>query len=241
MIQLVRLPLIALLPMLLLAVPGPVNATVVSNQVGTLLDYDFDASTAPNASQIITDFSGFDSMAVDDFTVTGPELRLTNILALFEARGGFESFGAVAGYRVSIFSDPALAGSSLLGDTASVLISLGPDVTVTPADGGDHGLVNLPVDILLPTAGTYWLGVAPVASKSVAGQFYLQNSGAKGPIFSGGSDGFFANPDEGYGVGPLTEANLDFAYVVQIVPEPAAAGLLVIGSLGLLMRRRRAL
>ena len=102
------------------------------------------------------------------------------------------------------------------------------------------GLVNLAVDILLPAAGTYWLGVAPVSSKSVAGQFYLQNSGAKGPIFSGGSDGFFANPDEGYGIGPLTEADLDFAYVVQIVPEPAAAGLLALGGLGLLLRRRRA-
>jgi hypothetical protein len=225
--------------MVLLAVPSPAHATVVSNQVGEFLDYDFDTSSAPNASQIFTDFPGFDSMAVDDFTVTAAELHLGRITALFEARAGFESFQELDGYQLSIFSDPTLPGHSLLGNTASVLVTLAPDVTVTQLGGGDHGLVSLAVDIMLPAAGTYWLGIAPVSSKSVAGQFYLQNNGAKGPIVSGGSDGFFANPDEGYGIGPLTDANLDFAYVVQIVPEPAAAGLLVLGGLGLLLRRRR--
>lgn len=215
------------------------GGAVVANQVGDLARYDFGSSAPPNASQIFTDFAGFDSMAVDDFTVTGPELRIMSVSGLFEARAGFASFAAVSGYQVSIFSDSSMAGSSLLGDTASRLVPLGSATSILQVGGGDHGLVSLAVDIVLPKAGTYWLGIAPVSSKAVTGQFFLQNGGADGPPGPGEANGVFSNPEEGYGIGPLTEANLDYAYLVTLVPEPATTGLLAIGVGGLLWRTRR--
>ena len=226
-----------LLPILLLAVT-PAGATIVMDQIGDPDSYNFGAS-ASFTSQIFTDFPTRDSMALDDFTVTSAELMLTKVSSLYQAQNGITELSNVPSYRVSIFTDPNDAGSDLLGsDSMTWLIPSGPAATVEQVGSTNYGVLHLMTDITLPGAGTYWIGVAPISSQGVNGAFYLQNGGSSAPDLPGGSNGYFANPGNGYGMGPLSQPDLDFAYALTVVPEPAAMALLAIGGVSLLRRRR---
>ena len=215
------------------------EGALVMDQIGEVGAYDFGARASPSSSQVFTDLVGFECMAIDDFTVDAAALKITEVSALVWARNGFASFQEVVGYQLSIFSSSAMAAATLTGDAGSLLVVDGSGASVTPV-GGNHGLVSLRVDLTLLAAGTYWVGIAPVAADYLAGQFYVQNSGARGTRTPGNGNGAFANPKEGFEIGALTNTTLDYAYAVTVVPEPATAMLWLLGTCVWLGRRRRA-
>jgi hypothetical protein len=218
------------------------TAAMVLDQIGTLSEYDLNAGTGPTASQVFTDFPDFSSLVLEDFTVTADELEITDVAALFRAQGGFAKFADVDGYALQIFSNPSLAAAGLGGDVASLIVLAGSGASVTQVidSGGsfEYGLVSLETSVFLPSAGQYWIGVAPIAASSVAGQFRLMNSGASDPVNPGGTDARLANPGEGFGLGALSIVNLDHAYSVNAVPEPCSA-VCAIAGLGMFLRRKR--
>jgi hypothetical protein len=217
---------------------GYSDGAVVLNQIGDLGAYNLQAAPGPTPSQIFTDFLGYDTAVLEDFTVSASDLKITNISALFRAQGGFVQFQNVQGYALNFFSQSALAANSLTGDVASLLVLSGSGASVTQihGGGGEYGMVSLGVNVSLPAAGTYWVGVSPVSANSVTGQFLLLNSGATSP---GNMNAKLANPGEGFGLGALSLLNLDYAYSVTAVPEPAASSLLILGGFAWLCRHRR--
>ena len=221
---------------------GTAGGAVVLNQIGDVSAYDFGAAPGPTLSQMFADFPDYDCTVLEDFTVSSTELRITQVSALFRAQAGFISFQNIQGYYLNFFSSPELAATSLTGDVASVVISPGSGAAVTQiidnAGPYEYGLVSFSVNIPLPSAGNYWVGVSPKSSVTTD-QFFLLNSGATGALTPGNANGKWANPGLGFGEGALVAKNLNYAYAVTAVPEPATITLWIIGSCGWLCRRQR--
>lgn len=222
--------------------PSFCNGAFVLDQIGDVSLYNLDPGTDPTPSQIYTDFPEFSSAVLEDFTVTPFDLEITNVSALFRAQGGFDKFAAVDGYSLNFFSDAALAATNLTGDVATLFVMAGSGASVTEVEGGgiyEFGLVSLDVNIVLPSAGSFWVSVSPVSASSVSGQFFLLNNGKTGPSTPGGADARLANPGDGFGLGALSIVDRDHAYSLTVVPEPTMASLAIFGSLGLMCRRKR--
>lgn len=220
----------------------PGSAAVVLNQIGDVNTYLFDTAPGPTPSQIFTDFPSYDCTVLEDFTLTGTELQITQVSVLFRAQGGFISFQQIQSYYLNFFSDPGLAATTLTGNVASFEITPGAGATVTQVIDGtgtyEYGLVTLNVDIAMPSAGNYWVGVSPKTAVS-AGQFLLMNNGATGAVTPGNANGKLANPEQGFGGSSLASTNLDYAFYINGIPEPATVTLWIIGGCGWLCRRRR--
>lgn len=217
---------------------GSSMGALVMDQIGQADAYV--RGLQPTLSQIFADgpdYAAYNCMAVDDFTVTQSELHVTNVAALFQAGGGFDMFQGVAGYQLSFFSAAAAAGNDLAGDLGSLLVLSGAGASVTQVNG-DIAVVSLQVNITLPAAGTYWVGVAPVASTSLVGNFYLQSNGAQAPVTPGNGNGMLANPGGGFGGGSLSLINVDYAYSITAIPEPSVITLGLLGGLACFRRRR---
>ena len=150
------------------------------DQIGDVGDYIFNDAPGPAPSQIFTDFPEYNCTVLEDFTVSSLQLRITQVSVLFRAQGGFIGFQDVQGYYLNFFNDVNLAASGLAGDAGSTVVPVGSGASVTQVIDaeGDHeyGLVSLNVDIPLPSAGNYWVGVSPVSASSTTGQFFLQLS-----------------------------------------------------------------
>jgi hypothetical protein len=237
-----RFRVIALAPIFgLFSVPHS-QAAVVLNQIGDPALYEFALLPPPSPSQIFTDFPAFNCTVLENFTVSSSELRVTQVSVLFRAQGGFISFQDVQGYQLNFFSDVNLAASTLVGDAGSIQIPAGPEVKVTQitdsSNTHEYGLVVLNVDVALPSAGNYWVGVSPVAASTVAGQFFVQTT-THGT--SGSANARLANPEQGLGAGTLSTPGNHYAYSVTVIPEPGTLALWIIGSFGWLARRRRVL
>lgn len=215
----------------------------VLNQIGDVASYDLDAIPGPVPSQIFTDFIGYDCMILEDFTVEAGELEVLNVSALFRAQSGFTGFQNVQGYSLNFFSSPTQAISGLSGDIASLFVIAGSGAHVTeiidPGGSHEYGLVSLNVNVSLPVIGQYWVGVSPVSASAVSGQFFLHSGGGAAPLVTGDAGAVFANPGEGFGLGPTSILARDFAYSISVVPEPSAAGMAILGVIGCLWRRRR--
>jgi hypothetical protein len=219
---------------------GTAVGVVVMDQIGDATVYNFETQPGPIASQLFPDFPDYDCAVLDDFTVTTDYLTITRIAALFSAQAGFSSFLSVQSYTVYIFSAANLATGNLTANVACVMQRTDEGVSVVEINHSDqYGLVNLVVNFALPAAGTYWVGVTPKSSVP-EDNFFLLNNGATGAVTPGNANAQLANPGLGFGVGPLSSLNVDAAYAVTVVPEPAAITLWIIGSCGLLCRRRRA-
>ena len=108
-----------LLPTLLILMAHPGQSALVIDQIGDPGLYNFAASIT-FTSQIFSDFPDSDSMAIDDFTVTGSQLRLTGVSALFEARAGIASFDSIPEYLVNIYTNPMDAGVGPLDANAAL-------------------------------------------------------------------------------------------------------------------------
>ena len=210
------------------------------DQIGDPLQYDISQSLQPNVSQLFPDFVGFDSLVLEDFQVGPDELTVRTVQVLFEAGRGFENFDLVEQYHLAIFDNPNLASTSLLGNIETQVLTVVTDaVSVIQVGDSDVGLVTLSGEWDLPAAGQFWVGVAPVAPSSLAGQFFLLNSGAAG--VDGGTDGIFANPEEGFGAGSLLTVAADFAVLVSTepIPEPSTGLLVGFFSLACCFARKR--
>ncbi|MCX6866832.1 MAG: hypothetical protein NTV46_11575 [Verrucomicrobia bacterium] len=219
---------------------GTAVGAVVMEQIGDATVYNFETPPGPLASQLFPDFPDYDCSVLDDFTVTTDFLTITRIAALFSAQAGFASFLNVQNYTVYIFSADNLATGNLTANVACVMQSTDHDVSVVEINHSDqYGLVNLVVNIALPTAGTYWVGVTPKSSVP-EDKFFLLNNGATGAVTTGNANAQLANPGLGFGVGALSLLKVDAAYTVTVVPEPAAITLWIAGGCALLCRRRRA-
>ena len=222
---------------------GTSEGTVIIDQIGTASAYDFNGAADSSPSQIFTDFPSFDSQVLEDFTVTSSDLTIAQVSVLFQAQGGFDSFQDVDGFTLNIYSDINLAGVSLVGDVANLLVLTGASASVSQIiDGGsgaEYGLVQLSVDITLPSEGIYWVGVSPRSALSGTGQFLIPFGGATGLTTPGNADARFANPSDGFGNGALSILNQDYAYSVTSVPEPGSASMWILGTTALWMRRRR--
>ncbi len=222
--------------------PGSAGGAVVLNQIGDVAAYDFGVSPGPTLSQVFPDFPDFDCTVLEDFTITGSELRISHVSALFRAQAGFITFQDIQGYYLNFFSIPDLAATSLTGDVASIVISPGAGASVTPvADSSgtyEYGLVSLNVDIPMPSAGNYWVGLS-LKSSVTTDQFLLMHSGAVGVVTPGNANGRLANPGLGLGAGALSGLNRDYAYALTTAPEPGSVMLSIIAACGWLCRRRR--
>ncbi len=216
------------------------KGAVVLDLIGDVNAYTF--GVQPTPGQMFTDFPTFNCTVLEDFAVSSSELVITRVSVLFQAQGGFASFRGVEGYELNLYSLPGQAGASLTGDVASQLVTAGATVTqvVDPGGSGEYGLVSLDVNIALPEAGTYWLGVSPRSAVAVTGQFLVANANASGTPTVGDGSAELANPGLGFGVGALSALDADYAYAITAIPEPGMFTLWLLGGAGFLLRRRPA-
>lgn len=178
---------------------------------------DFSLSLGSMPSEVFTDNAEYNSMVLEDFIVTGPELKVKRVSGFFKAVAGFNSFQMIAAYQVSIFNDVGLAAGTLSGNIADLLAVVSMITVSQVFDGSgnfDYGEVSIEVDVTLPSSGHYWLGIAPIADSAT--QFFLERAL---PTDSGGQNAYFANPGEGFGLTALSNIGYDAAYSVVVVPE----------------------
>lgn len=227
---------------------------------------DFTRALPPDGTQMSTNISqvfgpgnsAFSSVTIDDFTVNASQLRVTKVDVIMSGWNGFGfgnfQGGPVTAFRVEFYSDPAAATGNLTGNRGSA--SVDPmDATVTLLNFSfpflSAGLIELPVDVLLPGAGTYWVGVIPVLNFSGGniGVMATSNWSGNSGNFPGNRNAGIANPGGAFGLpgnyqDGLSDhlgnvAPLDAEYRINAVPEPASMIALGIGIAALVARRRR--
>ncbi len=215
------------------------RAVTIVDQIGSSGTF----FTGRNAytSQVFDDFPTFSISAVDDFSVSSI-FNLTNVTAAMEGSNGFSSYGNITGYEVNIYSSLAAAKASLNGDIAHALISPA-SATVTTSFSGDldSALVSLPVSILLPRTGTFYLSVLADLNFDAGGQLGIYGSTGLTGSNPGGANGHQENPGSGFGLpGNESAINADLAYRItaNAVPEPSAYAMMVGAGLLLLGLRR---
>ena len=136
-------------------------------------------------------------------------------------------------------ADDAFGG----GDFGEALVQV---TALDPNNSGFAGVWSLTVsglDIDL-AAGDYFFGLTPEYASDAGQEFHVA---ADGGIL--GQNTSFRNPDNGIGIGAgwqdialLGQTDFDAAITVrgeEIIPEPTSAGLLALGLVGLVSRRRR--
>ncbi len=191
------------------------------------------------ASQIFeAAYTTNDVIALDNFTLGAPA-TLGTLEAVVGGWNGFTvaSYSSVQYWHVAIWSDEALAGVSLTGDVADIIVPTWTSLTPLGSGSASQEIVALDLsaaNVTLP-AGTYYLGLNARLDFSPYGQIGVEASGINGDLAS-----WQANPAGGFGQGTLLPLTSDFAYRLSEVPEPTFLGLAVVGAPLLLRRRRKA-
>ena len=219
------------------------HATVVLNQIlgpASYPEYNGDAS------QRYTDagYAYADCAVVDDFTVTGSTLDLSSVSAVVVGFGYyFTSFANVSNWEVAVYSSLGAAHANTTGDVLDVTVPVSAaTVSGTYAANGDHNaLLTLPVNLVLPAAGTYYLGIMAQNSIYTNGEVGIYDAG-----FAGGGNAYYVNPGGSTLFGDETEVPLDNDAAYEIiggpaaVPEPCTWVMLVIaGAGGMFLAHRR--
>ncbi len=216
------------------------GAVVVLDQIGS----SGSAFAGANAytSQFFDDDPTFSLSAVDDFTAA-TLLRLTNVTAATEGFNGFASYANITGYEVNVYSSLSAANNGLNGDVAHLLINPA-NATLSTSFNGDanSALVSLPLSILLPRAGTFYLSVIADLDFGNGGQLGVFGSTGLAGVVPGGSNAHAENPGGDLGLpGNESALGVDLAYRItaDAVPEPST-GILMRGASALLAAGWRA-
>ena len=232
----------------LIAFGSIANADVLlDNLTFTASDHTF-----INASQ---DFEAandaYDVAVMDDFVASAIQTRILSVEVILAGfmRSGFVldnyTNGVITNYRVEFYTSPLAAAGNLTGDAGSTIIAPGA-VSVDP--GGPLGWtgdlaaaahVVIPVDVILPGAGTYWVGVIAVMDLSAGGQVGITEIG---PALDN-QNSEQANPGGAFGLpGNHLDLEVDSSFKVEgfdPIPEPASIFALGLGAAALAARRRR--
>lgn len=218
------------------------DGAVVINQILSPGDYPGGESSPGYLSQRFTDpaYTYANSVLVDDFTVTAATLDLTSITAVVDGFGfTFKSLSDVTGWEVAVYSSLNAAETNITGNVFDATLSPSAvTVSGTFANNGDNNaLLTLPVNILLPAAGTYYLGIIGVNSILNNGEIAVYTGG-----LTGGGNSYDMSPGQSTTSTALTK---DAAYEIiggpaSAVPEPSTWALISLGAslLAVALRRR---
>lgn len=237
----IPLPLIAVL-MSSALLPDLSQGAVVLDLIGDVSAYTFGVLPGPAPGQIFTDFPTFNCTVLEEFSVAASELVINRVSILFLAQGGYDQFKNVERFSLNFYTAANRAATNLTGDVASQWLTTTTGASVTqvidPTGSGEFGLVRLDVNITLPAAGTYWVGVSPQSAVAITGQFLVANANPSGTPTPGNSHADLANPGEGFGIGALSALGGDYAYTITAIPEPGSLSLLLLSSAAFLRRRK---
>ena len=180
------------------------------------------------ATQIFPDFPAFSIVAIDDVTVTGGSITATcvdmvgfrfNCVDQPNCGDPLDWVNDVTEWRVDIYSSPEVAGMSLVGDVASVVV-LPPAVEVFGAQEILRiDLTAAPGPSIVLPPGTYWIGVLPDMDFGLFAQI------AVGETTLGNNNAWQANPGGGFdefGDDFINPLNTNLAY--RLVGDPAKGG-----------------
>lgn len=220
----------------LLAAPSYSNAQMV------LWDQQPDTSIQQIIDQDIPDQAIFSTFAVNDVNLassTGGGFIIDSVTTYFTNAGGAWPAGVTSGI-LNIFDGDGLVA----GDDPTTGGDFGPgSVAVTATDLGNNVLAVTATGLNLSLAdGTYWFGLSPSAGSSLPQEFHYSAGSTQGLASQS------RNPGGGFGLGTdwfdsnvLAAEYLDTAITItgEEVPEPTTAGLLALGMIGLVSRRRR--
>lgn len=227
------------------------QAVVFMDQIGSDPSTISDFSSFSQRNE--TSFQSFDSVSIDDFTITSG-VTLTQVQVALRGFNGFSgpnfTNGAIQNWWVDVYSTPAAAGVSLMGDVAHVQIDpASATVQVGYASTGSFpsALVTFNTNLNIANAGTYYIGVTARVDFNTSGQVGVAATTMSGAN-PGGLNAIRANPGNGFGEGPTTTIrddngapqNLAYRLSGQPVPEPATMVVLAGGALALLRRRKKA-
>ena len=232
-----------LLAVLVLAC-GPLSAqaqSLILDQIGT-------SSAVFNSanSYASNDFTSAttSTVLVDDFNAPANGLVITDISAAVVGFGStFVSLANVPDWQVSIYATaPTTAATSLAGTYGATVLASAVTLKTPYDTSAKSGLVSIPVDIVLPAAGKYYISVEAVNSITTNGEVAVYSTAAgafsgPAPFPSGGENDYLFTPGAtgGFGNPVTTQENGDAAYQITAmpagVPEPATATLLSAGVL----------
>jgi len=224
------------------AVASVSQAVLVLNQVPAV-QTEMDSLFASQDFEV--GLNAFDCITIEDFTVTSSQTLVTQVRAMMGGFGGFTSpaqWANVTGFHLNFYTSVAAGASNLTGNAGSLLVSVGSAVITDPGFTTFNGtvrLVTLNVNMVLPGAGTYWVGVNGIMDATgSSNQIGVGNNN----VTSGGNNSALVNPGGGFGEPNNTHQWFDdSAYSVNAtaVPEPGSMIALGLGVTALLARRRR--
>ncbi len=220
----------------LLAAPSYSSADVLWDQqplgvpVGGIIDQD------------IPDLGQFSTYVVND-VVFNTDVKIDTVTTYFTNLNGAWGANVTQGI-LNIFNGDALMST----DDPTSGGDFGPGlVNVTITDLGNQ-ILAITADIsglnLNLGAGTYWFGLSPQAGAGIPQEFHFDATSRLG------EESQFRNPGGGFGLGTdwgpasilqpgYNDASITITGTPSIVPEPTTVGLLAVGLIGLVARRRR--
>jgi hypothetical protein len=159
-------------------------------------------------------FHFYDSIAGDNVTISSAT-TISSVEMVLKGWKGFIDPSSITMYQLNFYSSPEQSGNSLVGDIYSVDTDPA-NATVIPQWASEGFLISVPADCTLEQ-GEHYFGI--IASN----QFYVYGQvGIKESLIGDGVGGFWANPNEGSGIGPWGMLQYDLAYrfSTEIVSDP---------------------